>query len=64
MILRYGAKCFDCDALIVVNTEDYVPFFNQAKKRSWHQIECQSCKFVQRGARISHSSNSLFVVPE
>lgn len=60
---RYGAKCFGCDKLILIDV-DYVPFFNQTKKRNWLAIECTSCSFPQRGAKISHSSNSLFIVPE
>jgi hypothetical protein len=61
---RYGAKCWGCDNLIMIDTEGHIPFFNQTKKRNWLEIVCVNCSYPQRGAKFSHSSNSLFVVPE
>lgn len=59
---EYKLKCCNCNIEQSVDIDDYVPFFNQARKHDWAKITCQICGVPLLSAKFSKKSNVLFAM--
>lgn len=62
MISEYMLKCNHCDTAQSIGIDESVPFFNQARKRDWVKLTCQSCGASLLAAKFSKRSNVLFTM--
>jgi hypothetical protein len=61
---EYKLKCNNCNMEQTVDVDESVPFFNQARKRDWAKLTCQSCGVPLLAAKFSKRSNILFAMVE
>ena len=60
--MKYTAKCFECKNHCIVETNEYVPLFNETKKRNWLSFVCEKCQTENKGARMVVDSNQLLAI--
>lgn len=58
----YKLKCDKCKVEQVVQIDETIPFFNQARKRDWAKLTCKNCGTSLFAAKFSKKSNLLFTM--